>query len=159
VICLLLIAAAQLSAQPSSQIAESADFYPILQIVPAMSVPLGDSANTFSIGASLALAGAVPLRILPKVSIRGELEYGYAPVTPGALVSLLSLAGGPSVTLPLTPWAQLEGNLSAGYFHRFLTGTSTPENQGGFGRRGGLGLLWRFCLLGWGCERGTGTAM
>ena len=142
VICLLLIAAAQLSTQSSSQVAESADSYPILQLVPAISVPLGDSANTYSIGASLALAGAVPLRTPPMLSIRGELEYGYAPVTAGALVSLLSLAGGPAINLPLASWVQLEGNLSAGYFHGFLTGTSTPENQGGFILHAGAGVFF-----------------
>jgi tetratricopeptide (TPR) repeat protein len=74
------------------------------------------------------------------LSVRGELEYGYTPVTAGALVSLISLAGGPTVNVPLAPWAHLEGNFSGGYFHGFLTGTSTPRNQGGFILHAGVGV-------------------
>jgi tetratricopeptide (TPR) repeat protein len=88
----------------------------------------------------LALSGHVPLRKLPVLSVRGELEYGYAPLSAGPVVSMLSLAVGPAVNLPMTPWLQLEGHLSVGYFHGFLSGASTSANQGGFLLHTGAGV-------------------
>ena len=138
---LLLMNLGALQAEPQTQKeSESSTIAPSFHVLPAFNVPLGGSAATYDLGGSLAVASDIAFRRVPIIAIRGELGYDHAPLATGPLVSILSLAVGPSIHLPLTSWMQLDASAVGGYFHGFLIGAPTPANQGGAAIRGGAGI-------------------
>jgi len=65
-----------------------------LQVVPAVTFPIGESASFFTLGGGGAIAGEYRLPFLPLALIRAAIEYGYYPIQAAQSVSFTSAGVG-----------------------------------------------------------------
>jgi tetratricopeptide (TPR) repeat protein len=113
---------------------------------PAFTLPIGDSAQWFSLGggADLALNYRLPGSIF---FLTGGLEYGYAPIRAETSASLFALRAGGGIQVPLTSWIWALGYAAVGYYaaayNDFSGGGSNPYVAGGLGLRFALAPTFR----------------
>jgi tetratricopeptide (TPR) repeat protein len=140
---IILSAAVPLSAQSDQVLVPS----PVsLGFRPALTIPLGDSAQWFSLGGGADVSANYRLPD-SMFFLTGGLEYGYAPIQAATSASLFALRAGGGIQWPLTTWIWALGYATVGYYvatyNDFSGGGSNPYVAGGIGLRFALAPTFR----------------
>jgi tetratricopeptide (TPR) repeat protein len=118
-----------------------------LHFGPGMQIPLGVSADNFTIGGLLDIAGEYAFTENPKIFASAGFEYLIGPLVSGQSISAIAGDAGGGVYIDITPRLGLKADASIGYNYSFLNGTGgytgTGVTSGGsLHYAGGLGLWY-----------------
>jgi len=98
--------------------------------IPAMEIPLGETADYFTLGGSLGLLGEYTFASRLPLFVQAGLGYNLQPIRAEQAVSLLSGVAGAGLNLELAPRLAIRGQVSGGYYYGFIHGS---EASGGGG--------------------------
>jgi tetratricopeptide (TPR) repeat protein len=108
-----------------------------LELAPAVSMPLGESASYFTLGGGGSLVAQYRMPFLPLLSARGEVEYGYYPILARQSVSFTSAALGVGISYNFAPLfgvnAYADGGATYGFFNSTFEGYWNPYVKAGLG--------------------------
>ena len=118
-----------------------------LHLGPGMQIPLGESADYFTIGGLMDIYGEFSFTEDPKIFASAGIEYLLGPLTSGQTISSLAADAGGGVYIDITPRLGLKADATVGYNYSFLNGTggytgSGPTSGGSLHYAGGLGLWY-----------------
>jgi tetratricopeptide (TPR) repeat protein len=106
-----------------------------VSVAPSLNLPLGDSAQYFSLGGGGAVSGEYRLPFAPMLLARAGLEYGIAGIPAAQTVSLTSATVGAGVSYNFMPnlgvKAYVDGGGTFGFFNKSLEGYFNPYVKGG----------------------------
>ncbi len=101
-----------------------------VQLSPALTIPVGDSGQYFTLGGGGALLAEYRLPFLPMAMARGSVEYGFDPILARQSVSLASAAAGVGFGYNFIPNVGVkvyaDGGATYGFFNRSFEGYWNP---------------------------------
>lgn len=99
-----------------------------LHIEPGINIPFGEGSDYYSLGGNLDLSGKYKLSKHFPLYLKGEIGYNFNPIRDASSIkqsfSFLFWQLGVGIYFKITPWLQMEGYGSGGYYLGFL-------NEGG----------------------------
>ena len=101
-------------------IVRAADTGFALRLVPGVTLPIADSADYFTLGASVDFLADYRLPALPLIGVRLGLGYQFLPIWTGDSAQLLSIAAGPTFSVDLGSFFESSIYGIAGYYRGFL---------------------------------------
>jgi tetratricopeptide (TPR) repeat protein len=115
-------AVAQTAIKPLTSGPTVLSFAPIwIGLEPALTIPLGDSTNYFSLGGAGAIVGEYRLPFFPLAMARAELGYAYTPILARQAVSFSSASAGMGISYNIIPAlgvkAYVDGGATYGFFN------------------------------------------
>jgi tetratricopeptide (TPR) repeat protein len=122
--CLLLLVIFVGSGVLSAQGAGSVS----LQVTPAVSIPVGHSADLFAIGGGASLGARYVLPRFPLLFLQGFIDYRLMPTLALQNLSLLSAGAEAGVSISPIPWLNLEASLRGGGYVGLFGGESPATN-------------------------------
>ncbi len=96
-------------------------------VAPAIDLPIGESADYFNLGGSVALGGEYMLATRPAIALRAGVEYALAPIEAENSLSVLACGLGAVLVQPLSPRLALRVDGSAGYYYGAFNDTGALE--------------------------------
>jgi tetratricopeptide (TPR) repeat protein len=106
-----------------------------IQAVPALSIPLGESASFFTLGGGGELTGEYRLPFFPLALLRAEIGYGYFPIPARQSVSFTSAGAGIGMSYNFIPnlgvKVYADGGATYGFFNSTFEGYWNPYVKGG----------------------------
>jgi hypothetical protein len=101
-----------------------------LQVSPTLTIPVGDSSRSFSLGGDGAIIAQYRLPFMPLLLARAEMEYMYSQIPARQSVSLASAGAGAGISYNLIPNLGMEayavGGATFGFFNSSFEGYWNP---------------------------------
>jgi len=101
-----------------------------IQAVPALTIPLGESASYFTLGGGGAITGEYRLPFLPLAMVRALIEYGYYPIQARQSASFTSAGAGLGFSYNFIPNLGIklyaDGGATYGFFNSTFEGYWNP---------------------------------
>jgi len=118
-----------------------------MHLAPGIQVPLGVSADYFTVGGLVDIVGEFAFTEDPRIFASAGIEYLLGPLTSGQSISALAGDVGGGAYIDITPRLGLKADASVGYNYSFLNGTggysgSGPTGGGSLHVAGGLGVWY-----------------
>lgn len=113
-----------------------------LHVNPGLEIPFGDSAEYFTLGGSLDLAGEYFFTETPAWFATAGLGYQLAPIQADKSVQIISAGIGGGLSLDLMPRLSVKASVTGGYFFGLLPTGSGMESGGNPYIRAGGGLTF-----------------
>ncbi len=110
---------------------------------PAVTVPLGDSANYFTLGGAGAIVGEYRLPFFPLALARAEIGYEYTPIPARQAVSFTSASAGIGMSYNFFPAFGVKGYADGGATYGFFNSGGGPGYWNPFVKTG-VDLYWDF---------------
>jgi len=115
----------------------------LIHLLPAFTVPFGESASYFSFGGGVHIGAEYRFPFFPYLFVLGGLGYDYAPLKlSGVSVSFPNAILGAGLQFQVTPWLILKSYVAGGYQYGFLNSASTLVASGNPCVVAGAGMLF-----------------
>jgi tetratricopeptide (TPR) repeat protein len=115
---------------------------------PALTLPVGDSSSSFTMGGGGAIVGEYRPSFFPLAFARAELGYAYTPVPAAISVSFTSASIGVGMSYnfipPLGIKGYVDGGVTYGFFNNLLPGSPTYPGYFNPFVKAGADLYWTF---------------
>jgi tetratricopeptide (TPR) repeat protein len=120
-----------------------------MQVSPAVQIPFGETAVSYTIGGLMTLSGEYAFTQSPRIFASAGLEYLLNPLVSGQSISSLAGGLGGGLYFDIVPRLALKAEASIGYNFSFLNGTgsymgSGPTTGSSLYFSGGLGMSYIF---------------
>jgi tetratricopeptide (TPR) repeat protein len=103
----------------------------LIQILPALTVPLGESSTYFSLGGGVQVGAEYRFRFFPSLFALGSLGYDLAPLKlSGQSASFPNAILGAGLQFQVTPWLVIKSYVAGGYQYGFLNNAGTTVASG-----------------------------
>jgi transglutaminase-like putative cysteine protease len=112
-------------------------------IQPAVTFPLGDSSNYFTLGGAGAIVGEYRLPFFPLSMARVELGYAYTPIVIKQAVSFTSASAGVGISYNFIPAIGVKAYADGGATYGFFN-SSTAQGYWNPFMKAGADLYWSF---------------